>query len=68
MVTQMYEELKGKRVKVVYRDGDIAKALRGIFEDYDESMFKIKIGDKINYFDRKDVIRIRLEAEEDGRE
>ena len=43
----MYEELKGKKVKCVWKDGDDSKAVYGIVEDTDELSIKI-ITDKTN--------------------
>lgn len=61
---KMYDDLKDKSVKIVFRDGDKVKTLYGIFLDYDDKMFKIKVGEHINYIDRSTLIKVRLEENE----
>jgi len=59
----MYEDLKGKKVKIVIKEGEEIKTLRGIFLNSEDTTLKIEIGKKINYFEKQYIIRIRLDEE-----
>jgi len=63
MVKKMYEDLKDKQVKIVIKEGEEIKTLRGIFLDGEDGTLKIEIGGKINYFQMQYIIRIRLDEE-----
>lgn len=63
MVKKMYEDLKGKKVKIVIKEGEEIKTLRGIFLNSEDTTLKIEIGKKINYFEKQYIIRIRLDEE-----
>lgn len=65
----MFEEFIGKRVKIVIRDGDAVKALRGKFIGVEADKFiKLELDRSgIQAFNIDNVEKIRLDEESNGK-
>ena len=60
-----FQDLKGKKVKVIYKDGDTIRSLRGVITSITSDFIRLQTLSNEFYFNRNEIVRIKILGDDD---